>query len=226
MAKLTFSNFFKAKQKYYGLNGLDQKIEKYLNYDNGYYVELGANDGRSQSNTLYFERYRNWHGVLVEPTPHNYLLCRANRSPRNSIYCNACTSFEYKEKFVEIVYSNLMSTPIGLESDFVDPSSNAQAGAKFLKKTDNNFSFGAVAKPLNDLLVASSAPKEIDFLSLDVEGAEIEVLKGIDHKTFRFKHMCVESRDSGKLTAYLAKHGYQYTAQLSELDHFFSLSEV
>jgi FkbM family methyltransferase len=223
MKKFSLRNPFRAKRKYYGLNGLDQKIEQYLNYDNGYYVELGANDGCSQSNTLYFEQYRNWHGVLVEPTPHNYLLCRANRSSRNSIYCNACTSFEYREKFVEIVYSNLMSTPIGLESDFVDPSSNARAGAKFLNESDNNFSFGAVAKPLNDLLLTSGAPKNIDLLSLDVEGAEIEVLKGIDHNMFRFKHMCVESRDSGKLISYLAKHGYQHTARLSELDHFFSL---
>ena len=44
---------FKTKQKYFALNSLDQKIEKYLNYEGGYFVELGANDGISQSNTYY-----------------------------------------------------------------------------------------------------------------------------------------------------------------------------
>ena len=39
----------KKKQKYFALNSLDQKLEKYLNYNNGYFVELGANDGISQS---------------------------------------------------------------------------------------------------------------------------------------------------------------------------------
>jgi uncharacterized protein YpmB len=40
------------KKNYYSIHGLDQKIERYLSKDNGFYVELGANDGISQSNTL------------------------------------------------------------------------------------------------------------------------------------------------------------------------------
>lgn len=50
---------FKKKKPvsaYFGLNELDRKIEKYMDYDNGFYVELGANDGIRQSNTYYFEK--------------------------------------------------------------------------------------------------------------------------------------------------------------------------
>lgn len=64
------------ESKYFSINEIDIKIEKYLNFDNGFFVELGANDGVNQSNSLYFEKYRNWKGVLVEPIPHNYLLCK------------------------------------------------------------------------------------------------------------------------------------------------------
>jgi len=62
--------------KYFSLNQLDRKLEKYVDYDNGYFVELGANDGVNQSNSLYFEKYRTWRGLLVEPAPQNYLKCR------------------------------------------------------------------------------------------------------------------------------------------------------
>ena len=83
-------------KRYFGLNNLDEKLEKYLNFDNGYFVELGANNGVNQSNTLYYEKYKGWKGVLVEPTLHNYLMCRQNRSSKNKFFCNACTSFAYR----------------------------------------------------------------------------------------------------------------------------------
>ncbi|BBH54042.1 FkbM family methyltransferase [Fluviispira sanaruensis] len=214
----------KIKQKntkYYGLNKLDEKIEKYLNYENGFFVELGANDGITQFNTKYFERYKNWKGILIEPSPNNYLLCRENRSSKTNIFCNACTSFEYKDKFVEIAYSNLMSSPIGLESDLENPFMNAMNGKKFLSATENIFTFGAIATTLNNLLVKGNAPNTIDLLSLDVEGAEIEVLKGIDHNKFRFKILCIESRDKEKLISFLQDYDYQLLEQISNHDYLF-----
>ena len=48
------------------LNDLDRKLEKYLNYRDGYFIECGANDGYSQSNTYFLEKKLNWRGLLVE----------------------------------------------------------------------------------------------------------------------------------------------------------------
>lgn len=212
----------KGRSNYHSLDDLDRKVEKYLDHDNGFFVELGANDGVSLSNTLYFEARRNWRGVLIEPVPHNYLACRANRSPRSRVFCNACTSFEYPDKFVEIVYSNLMSAPVGLETDIADPFEHARVGRQFLAATDDNFVFGAVARPLNDILAEAGAPSRIDLLSLDVEGAEIEVLKGVDHDRFRFRYILVESRDMEKLSLYLKGAGYHLVEQLSHHDYLFN----
>lgn len=211
--------------KYASLNQLDRKLEKYVNYDGGFFVELGANDGVTQSNSLYFEKYRNWRGVLVEPAPQNFLKCRKNRSGRSSIYCAACVSFDYDQEFVRIAYSNLMSTPINLESDIQDPRAHAKLGDRFLSDGETMFEFGAVARPLNSLLQDAGAPNQIDFLSLDVEGAELEVLKGVDHLAFRFKFILVECRDFAKLNAYLESKGYRFVEKLSSQDYLFAPEE-
>jgi len=211
--------------KYFSLNQLDRKLEKYVDYDNGYFVELGANDGVTQSNSLYFEKHRNWGGLLVEPAPQNFLKCRQNRSARNSIYCAACVSFDYGNEFVRIVYANLMSTPVSLESDIQDPRAHAEMGDRFLGSGETVFEFGAVARTLNSLLLDANAPKQIDFLSLDVEGAELEVLKGVDHQIFRFKYLLVECRDFARLSAYLEKQGYRFVEKLSDQDCLFASTD-
>lgn len=206
---------------YYSLDQLDRKIEKYLYENNGFFVELGANDGVSQSNTLYFERKKGWRGILVEPTPHNYIKCRANRHPDNHIVCAACVSFDYNEKFVSIAYANLMSAPLGLESDVRDPMEHAHDGMRNYRQTDNVFTFGAQASTLSKIMLDANAPKLIDLLSLDVEGAEIEVLKGIDHDAFRFRYIVVECRNMLIMEPYLEGIGYALLEKLSKHDFLF-----
>jgi FkbM family methyltransferase len=207
-----FRNIFK---KYYSLNNLDKKIEKYLNYRNGFFVELGANDGVNQSNTLYFERYKNWKGLLIEPYLPNYLKCIKNRSKKNYIFCNACVSFNYKKTFVKLLYNNLITIPVGVETDL-------KAQDYMGNKHDHPFVFGAQAITLNKILLKSNAPKNIDLLSLDVEGAEMEVLKGINHNIFRFKFICVEARNIKKLKKYLNSFNYELKEKLSSGDYLFS----
>ena len=68
---------------------------------------------------------------------------------------------------------------------------------------------------------ASHSALLIDLLSLDVEGAEIEVLKGIDHETYRFKYMCIECRNIEKLEKYLNQVGYLLIEPLSVQDYLF-----
>ena len=62
----------------------------------------------------------------------------------------------------------------------------------------------------------------IDLLVLDVEGAEIEVLEGIDHRMFKFKYMCIESRNAQRLFEYLNPLGYVLKEKLTEQDYLYS----
>jgi FkbM family methyltransferase len=207
--------------RYFALNDLDKKMERYLNYDRGYFVEIGANDGVNQSNTLYYERFRSWHGVLVEPFPTNFFKCRANRSTETKIYCAACVPFSYKERFVPMTYSNLMSVAELSGSDISDPHAHAMVGKQFLSAYEDVCTFGAEARTLNDILVQAQTPRYMDFFSLDVEGAEIPLLDGLDHECFRFKYILVESRSFEKMNAYMAQRGYAFIEQFSEHDYLF-----
>jgi FkbM family methyltransferase len=207
--------------RYYGLNDLDRKLERFIDFDRGYFVELGANDGVNQSNTLYFEQNRGWRGVLIEPFPPNFFKCRAARSKDDAIYCCACVGFDYKNEFVKIAYSNLMSTPLELESDIADPIAHANVGRQFLDSSEDVIIYGAQARTLQSILDASGAPPAVDLLSLDVEGAEIEVLRGVDHSRQRFRYICVECRDFAKMDAYLKATGYRFVEKLTEHDYLF-----
>ena len=81
-----YKTYFKKFRKFNALNDLDKKMLKYINYNNGFYIECGANDGVDQSNTWYFEKYKNWRGTMVEPSPENFLRCLGNRSKNTKIF--------------------------------------------------------------------------------------------------------------------------------------------
>ena len=207
---------------FHGLHGLDRKLEAYLGYDGGYFVELGANDGVDQSNTLYFERERGWRGVLIEPILHNFLKCQGNRAADNAFFCAACVSDDYQAPYVRLTYANLMTTPHGVDSDIGDPAEHARSGAVYLKPGEKPVEVMAVARTLSSLLDEAGAPAEMDLLSLDVEGGELEVLKGLDHRRHRFRYLLVECRDPQRLASYLADAGYILIDKISQHDYLYA----
>ena len=74
---------------------------------------------------------------------------------------------------------------------------------------------------MNSILIEAKSPKTIDLLSIDVEGVELEILKGVDHSRFRFRYICVESRQFEVISQYLLEQGYIYVESLSPHDYLF-----
>ncbi len=208
--------------RYFSLNEIDKQLESYLDYDNGFFVECGANDGVNQSNTLFFEHFRGWHGILIEPYLPNFKALTRNRSPKNYFKHAACVGPGYKNQKVELIYSNLMTSTLNIKSDISNPLEHANRGSKYWG--GQAFVFEAPAFSLNEILIEADAPCFIDLLSLDVEGVELEILKSIDHSRFKFKCICVESRNPYLLKEYLLGKSYLYVKPLSYHDHQFQYS--
>ena len=207
---------------YFSVFELDKKLRKYLNYKNGFYVELGANNGVDQSNTLYFEMKRGWKGILMEPALNNYLECLERRGKKNVVFCNACVSNEFKEKFIEFSFANLMSTATAINSDLPNINEHLENAKNFYPQKQHSLKFAALTTTLNDLLDEGNAPHTIDLLSLDVEGAELEVLKGIDFGKYSFKYILVESRDFTRLNLFFADYGYSFVEKFTSQDFLFA----
>lgn len=211
----------------FSINDIDKKLGSYLSYDGGYYVELGANNGFSQSNTAFLNFRRNWRGVLIEPSLSNFLKCLFYRKKGNTCFCAACVPFDFDSRFVEIDYGNLMSLAPTLVRDIDDATAHIQTSRQFEGVAlPTSVKFGAVARTLTDCLLEANAPPLIDFLSLDVEGAELSVLQGVDFERFKFKFILVEARNFLAISEYLENFGYKFEAKMSHHDYFFKLEEL
>lgn len=205
-----------------GLNGIDSRLAGYLDVSRtGFFVELGANDGYAQSNTWFLEKEFGWGGVLIEPSPAEFIRLRQNRSSDNHFFCAACVSDDFADEFVRMRYSGLMTVTEG-QTDLPDGTrAHSQRGRRFLPEGVQPFDFAAVARTLQSILDESGAPSDIDLLSLDVEGFELSVLRGVDHSRTRFGHVLVESRSPVELDRLLEAAGYEPVEALSHHDYLY-----
>ncbi len=197
---------------YKGLDKLDKQIIDIIRpREGGYFVELGANDGVRQSNTYILQYTYKWTGILIEPNPKHYYNCIRNRSFRNRphVVAAACVPFGYNEKFVEMADADLMSVAFGLSVNNTDALAHAKSGALLAHNESVACKYGAIARPLQSILEECRAPSRIDLLSIDVEGNEAAVLKGINLNRFRPIWILVEIR-SDDIETHQILTNYQY----------------
>jgi FkbM family methyltransferase len=202
---------------------LHAKLKELFGYRQGYFFEVGANDGLSQSNTAYLEKYQDWRGVLVEPLPIQYAKCVTNR-PASTVINAALVSSEFEAATIEIAYANLMSTINDPEHNLLSIDGHVAIGGRFLRKDEKSLlghKFTVPALTVSAILDQTGEPR-IDLFSLDVEGYEREVLKGIDYSRHRPRYFLIEVRDKPSMDRFLAAHGYRYVAQWSEQDYLYA----
>jgi FkbM family methyltransferase len=159
----------------------------------GYFVEFGAVDGLFTSNTLLLERDYGWRGIVAEPAKRWHSALKQNRSCSIDERCVWSRSGETL-KFYEAPENELSS---------IDALSNSRPGRRYNVDTVS----------LADLLREHDAPKIIDYLSMDTEGSELEILKSFFPTEYRFRVITVEHQyDAARqqdIHRLLTTHGYK-----------------
>jgi len=181
---------------------LDRLYNKLLAYigdiSKGFFVEAGAHDGISQSNTKLFEEM-GWGGLLVEPSPAAFAQCQKNRC-KHVENC-ALVSSTYSEPFIGgrfdgSLLSGVLGSSIRRSSDIVVPARTVASLFRQYKIT------------------------HVDFFSLDVEGYELEVLHGIDWDEVTIDWLLIEvnstAYDISSFFNYTNNIGYYCVAKLSD----------
>ena len=177
-------------------------IQDYFGFNrSGYFVEVGANDSISYgSQSWHLEDGLDWQGVLVEPIPELASKCRKYR-PSSKIFECACVDQESAN-----TVSLFIPRSCKEESDIL--------GRSAIEKNidDGHFHFHkeitVKARTLNSIL-QDAGTRQIDLLSIDVEGAELEVLRGFNLGRYRPKLILLEDKHVHLAKhRYLKKHGY------------------
>ena len=230
---LVWERLGQAKQEYFWNkkdwqceSNLIPIFEKYLSFTEGFYIEVGANDGRSNSNTYDLEFKQQWNGILVEPIMHLFFRARQIRDLKKNFLVNcACVSPDFDLDHVELFYSNTMTVSNSGIQEF-EPVAWAEAGSQFLSRGEIVQKTWSAARTLESIMLEAHAPGVIDLLSIDVEGAELGVLKGIDFNNRKFRYILIETLMGSDSFHLLTHLGYCHIETIAQNLLFCHKSEV
>ena len=174
----------------------------------GFFVEFGATNGLDLSNTFLLEKGFGWKGILCEPVSTWKEDLIKNRNSILNFKCVWRTSGEFLDLIVpnEPEFSNI---------SILQNNKNLKINKLETVETIS----------LLDLLKTNNAPRNIDYLSIDTEGSEYEILKAFDFSKYKISVITCEhnySKDREKIFKLLNKNGYERVFQgLSRWDDWY-----
>jgi FkbM family methyltransferase len=183
--------------QYYSQAKQDEVVLQLLkNKTNGYYIDLASNDARLLSNTYTLEKYFNWNGLCIEPNPiywHNLTKYR----PRCQIIGAVVGYGEEKQ-----VYFRYDANEHGGIIGYDNPQ----------KYKSTSTIVSTISLP--EILTKFQVPSIIDYLSLDVEGAEELIMNQFPFSNYKIKILTIE-RPNQTLRTLLENNGYKDVLRLS-----------
>ncbi len=157
----------------------------------GFFVEVGANDPQVESQSFHLER-TGWTGVLIEPQPD--LAERLRRERKAKVFTVACSSPDRAGTTMHLHVAGAFSS---FTPNLMVTGVQAERGIDVPVRT------------LDEILNEARAPQPIDLLSIDVEGHELDVLRGFDFTRWRPRLILLEDHVTNIAKhAFLRRQGY------------------
>jgi len=176
------------------------EVIKYLDFDNGFFIEVGANDGLTSSNTIALEK-RGWRGMLIEPSYIAYNAClRTRGNGRNIIIQAALVSNDYHKSLIA--------------GDFTGHPMSSIGGKRL-----NNEDKALILVPAYTIteLLTQFKIEHVDFFSLDTEGYETEILAGVDFEKWSPTFFLIEwNVGEDDLFPFMESKGYECLGNISQ----------
>lgn len=200
-------------EKYYSQYGQDEYLDKkiFKGLQNGFFLEIGANDGITYSNTIFFEKHRAWNGICIEPHPTAFSKLLVNRKCKT---INTGISDQAGElEFLKIEgYSEMLS---GLKSNY--DKDHLQRIENEIKEHGGSYETIMIPCQRLDTLLQENNVQKIDYCSVDIEGGELEVLESVSSflEAGLITALSIENNYYGtKLKKYLRKFRYKLIATM------------
>ena len=199
--------------KYYSQYKQDYLIDfLFSKKQNGFFLDIGAHDGISFSNSYFFEKYRNWNGICIEPNPVVFERLKVNR---NCILENCCISYEEGN----VIFRKVSGCGEMLSGilDFFDEEHIERINKEIRLHGESYQDISVKSKNINQILEDNQI-YNIDYCSIDTEGAELEIIKSLDFEKYNIAAFSIEGNNK-EVTLYLENKGYKCI--ISENDNFY-----
>ena len=165
----------------------------------GFFVEFGAASGKELSNTWLLEKQFGWSGILAEPAKCWHERLAANRT------CAVEHRCVWKSTGDRLDFSEAKEAEISTLTSFKEGDQHAAS-----RRSSRHYQVQTIS--LSDLMAGHKAPAQPDYLSIDTEGSEFEILEAFDFKRYPFKVITCEhnySKQRNLIYKLLTKHGYK-----------------
>ena len=153
----------------------------------GYFVEFGATNGVELSNTYLLEKDFGWNGILAEPAKVWHEDLSANRTASIDFDCVWSKS------------GDLVNFTVAPKAEYSTISSFTRKDAHVSERSKGE-TYLVKTVSLNDLLRRHGAPSKIDYLSIDTEGSEFEILRAFDFNQYAISVITCEHNFSSQLS--------------------------
>ena len=192
---------------------LDEQIFK--GKTNGFFVEVGALDGYGASNTYFFEKERNWSGIIIEPNPIEFnKMLNVDRLLSKKENC-AISDSEMDINFLSIegpcnVLSGIMEFYNPQHLDRINRELTMYSSYPVGHELYSNKELIKMKAVKLQTLFDKHLVTEVDLISIDVEGAEMQVLNSINFNNMNIKCFIIENNYGlDKETKFLLNKGYK-----------------